>query len=212
MITVYGRRNSSSVQLVMWAINELSLPYERLDYGHGHAATIIPEYLAMNPMGRVPVITDGDVCIFESAAILRYLAAKYGDNEFWPNDPSERAPLDTWAEWGKNTFTEAVLEIFVYDVRLDPEKRDPSILYTATQRLTTLAEMLDKQLENKLWLNDSSFSFADIACGHILHRYYTLDWNRPGLVNLQSYYERLQTREAYRDHAMVSYEALRGSY
>lgn len=90
MITVFGRSNSSSVQLVMWAINELGLVHERLDFGHGHASTKTASYLKMNPMGRVSVIVDGPVCMFESAAILRYLGAAYGDEDFWPRVPGAR--------------------------------------------------------------------------------------------------------------------------
>jgi len=212
MLTIYGRENSSSVQLVMWAVNELNLEYERLNFGHGHKSTRTDEYLKMNPMGRVPVLIDDSVCMFESAAILRYLGATYGDDDFWPTDPARRAPLDTWAEWGKNTFTEAVLEVFVYDVRLSPKIRDPKILKDATARLVPLAEMLDTRIGNGPWLDGDRFSFSDIACGHILHRYHSLDWSRPKLDNLLSYYERLQKRAAYRNHAMASYEALRGSY
>ncbi|WP_353475025.1 glutathione S-transferase family protein [Salipiger sp. H15] len=212
MIEIFGRRNSSSVQLVMWAICELGLDHRRHDYGHGHASTQTTDYLKMNPMGRVPVLLDGDVCMFESAAILRYLAARYGSGDFWPSDPARRARLDSWAEWAKGTFTEAVLEVFVYDVRLPPETRDPQLLQRATERLVPLARMLDDRLAEGPWLDGERFTFADIACGHILHRFYTLDWPRPQLENLRRYYERLQTRPAYRENAMVSYEALRGSY
>ncbi|KQZ05729.1 hypothetical protein ASD21_18865 [Caulobacter sp. Root1455] len=212
MITIYGRESSSSVQLVMWAVNELGLAHERLDYGHGHASTKTGEYLAMNPMGRVPVLVDGPVCMFESAAILRYLGAAYGGGAFWPSDPAVRGPLDTWAEWAKNTFTEAVLEIFVYDVRLPPDSRDPSILERAARRLEPLARMLADRIGGGPWIAGEAFTFADIACGHILHRYFTLDWDRPDLPALFDYYQRLQGRPAYRRHAMISYESLRGSY
>lgn len=212
MITIYGRESSASVQLVMWAVNELGLVHERLDYGHGFASTRTDDYLAMNPMGRVPVLVDGSVCIFESAAILRYLAAAYGAEGFWSTDPAVRGPLDTWAEWGKNTFAEAVLEIFVYDVRLPPETRDPAILEQAVGRLTPLARILADRLGEGPWIAGETFTFADIACGHILHRYFTLNWARPDLPALACYYQRLQSRPAYRAHAMVSYESLRGSY
>jgi glutathione S-transferase len=212
MITVYGRRNSSSVQLVMWAIHELGIAHQRLDFGHGYASTKSADYLAMNPMGRVPVLVDGAVCMFESAAILRYLGATYGNDEFWPRDTARRGPLDTWAEWGKNTFTEAVLQIFVYDVRQDPETRDQAFLQRATENLVPLAESLSDRIGKGPWLDGQYFTFADIACGHILHRYYTLNWKRPKLLGLEAYYERLQTRPAYRDHAMVTYDELRGSY
>jgi glutathione S-transferase len=196
----------------MWAIGELGVTYERLDFGHGHASTRTSEYLKMNPMGRVPVLVDGATQMFESAAILRFLAAKYGTEDFWPRDPARRAHLDMWAEWGKGTFTEAVLEIFVYDVRLDPKARDPRILADATDRLVPLAEMLNDRIAEGPWLDGDRFTFADIACGHILHRYHSLEWEKPALKNLGRYYERLQTRPAYRENAMVSYEDLRGSY
>jgi glutathione S-transferase len=212
MIILYGRRNSSSVQLVMWALNELGIEHQRLDYGHGHKSTGTADYLAMNPMGRVPVMMDGTVCMFESAAILRYLGARYGNEEFWPSDSDRRGPLDTWAEWGKNTFTEAVLNIFVYDVRLSPDTRDPALLDEATNRLVPLARMLEKRVGAGPWIGGENFTFADIACGHILHRYFTLNWKRPDLPALANYYARLQGRPAYRNHAMVSYEELRGSY
>ena len=163
-------------------------------------------------MGRVPVLIDGSVILFESAAILRYLGAKYGGDSFWPSDPARLASLDVWAEWGKNTFTEAVLEIFVYDVRLDPDTRDPAILERATAKLVPLAQILDRRIGDGHWLDGDTFSFADITVGHILHRYHSLEWDRPELTNLSAYYDRLQSRPAFREHVTVSYEDLRGSY
>ena len=212
MLTVYGRRNSSSVQLVMWAINELNVDFERLDFGHGFAATNTPTYLSMNPMGRVPVIRDGDITMFESAAILRYLGARYGRETFWPSDPKIRGPLDAIAEWGKNTFAEGVLRIFVYEVRMSSATRDPTFLAAAVENLKPLADIFEGLLDGRAWVGSDHFTFADIACGHILHRYFSLDWDRPVLPNLDRYYQKLQYRSAYRENAMVSYDELRGSY
>jgi len=168
----------------MWAIDELGVKYRRLDYGHGYESTNTKEYLAKNPMGRVPVIEDGSVCMFESAAILRYLGATYGDDVFWPSDPVHRGSLDNWAEWGKNTFTEAVLGIFVYDVRLSPESRDPQILIKAVEKLTPLAQIFDRRISKHQWIGGDDFTFADIACGHILYQYFTLSWERSPLTAL----------------------------
>lgn len=212
MITVYGRRNSSSVQLVMWAIGELGLAFERLDYGHGHSSTRSADYLAMNPMGRIPVLVDGPVVMFESAAIVRYLGAAYASETFWPRDPARRGALDAWAEWGKNSFSETVLEIFAYDVRVPPDTRDPAILERAVSKLDSLARLLEDRIGAGPWIAGEDFTFADVVCGHTLYRYFNLDWTRPDLPGLAAYYERLQSRQAYRDHAMVSYEDLRGSY
>lgn len=196
----------------MWAINELALDFERLDYGHGFAATNTPEYLSLNPMGRVPVLRDGDLIMFESAAILRYLGSEYADETFWPSNPRLRGPLDAIAEWGKNTFAEAVLKIFVYHVRMSPETRDPAFLADAVESVKHLAVIFEGLLAGKHWLGGDHFTFADIACGHILHRYFSLDWERPDLPRLLEYYQKLQCRVAYRENAMVSYADLIGSY
>ena len=105
-----------------------------------------------------------------------------------------------------------MLEIFVFDVRLHPKTRDPQILIDATKRMAPLAQSLNDRIGEGPWLDGNTFTFADIACGHILHRYHTLEWDRPKLENLSNYYKRLQERPAFRDNAMVSYEDLRGSY
>ena len=212
MLTIYGRRNSSNVQLVMWAVHELGLTCERIDYGIGHASPKSTEYLAKNPMGLVPALEDGDLTMWESTAILRYLGAAYGDEAFWPRDPRKRAALDVWAEWGKNEFAAAVLDIFVFEVRTLPENQTPERLQALTDRLAPMARILNARVADRPWIGGDGFTFADIACGHILHRYHTLDWSRPDLPALQAYYERLQTRAAYRDHAMVNYDDLRGKY
>ena len=104
MLTVYGRATSLNVQVVMWTLAELDLPVDRIDIGFGFGGTDMPEYLAMNPNGLVPVLKDENVTLFESAAILRYLAARYARFPFWPEDPVARAPVDMWAEWSKTTL------------------------------------------------------------------------------------------------------------
>src|SRR5690554_2426810 len=65
MLTIYGRATSSNTQLVMWAIGELGLEHRRLDYGGVFGKTDTPQYLAMNPMGYVPVLQDGSLTLFE---------------------------------------------------------------------------------------------------------------------------------------------------
>lgn len=143
MITVHGRTTSSNVQLVMWAIGELGLPHRRLDVGGSFGGTDTPEYRAMNPNGLVPVLQDGDVTLFESAAILRYLAARYGEESFWPKDPAKRAPLDQWAEWGKITFAPTVLRMFTQFVRVRDVDRDPAVTTAIAKDIARLATILD---------------------------------------------------------------------
>jgi hypothetical protein len=106
MLTVWGRKTSSNVQALMWCIGELSLPYERRDAGHRYGGTDTPSFLAMNPNGTVPVLRDGEgEPIWETGAILRYLAGRYGAASFWPNEGCARARVDQWAEWSKINIT-----------------------------------------------------------------------------------------------------------
>jgi glutathione S-transferase len=210
MLTIYGRDYSSNVQLVMWAVGELGRKYQRLDYGHVFGGTDTPEYRAMNPMGLVPVLQDGDVTMFESAAILRYLASRYGDAVFWPGDRDLRARLDVWAEWGKNTFATAVNRLFHACIVTPPSKRDPAGIASAAAEVRRLAPMLDKRLAAGPWLAGDDFTFADIAVGYILHRYYLLPFERPETPSLDAYSARLQQRPAYREHAMKGFDQMRG--
>ena len=101
-ITIWGRKSSVNVQLVLWAMDELGLDFDRIDAGFIYGVVDSADFCRMNPNGLVPVLVDGDGApIFESAAILRYLADRYGDDNFWPKNAVARAQIDKWAEWAK---------------------------------------------------------------------------------------------------------------
>ena len=209
MITVHGRATSSNVQIVMWAIGELGLPHRRLDVGGSFGGNNTPEYLAMNPNGLVPCIQDGDLTMFESAAILRYLAAKYSNEPFWPKDPGARGRLDQWAEWGRSTFTPPMGQIFGQLVRTRESERNAATIAGIEGQLRRLAGIADKRIGGGPWLAGDVFTFADIPFAHLLYRYFTLPFDRAETPNLVAYYERLQRRPAFAEHVMVSYETLR---
>ena len=97
MIEVWGRRSSSNVQKVVWALDELGLPFNRHTVGGSFGGNRAPAYLAMNPNGLVPVLQDGDITMFESNAIVRYLAARYGEGALRPKDPKALAMAETSA-------------------------------------------------------------------------------------------------------------------
>jgi len=210
MITVYGRNTSSNVQIVMWALAELGIPCERHDIGHSYGGNDTPEYLAMNPMGLVPTIRDGDLVLWESAAILRYLAAKYGDADFWPRDPAERARLDMWAEWSKTTFGPAFnFGVFIPSVRTPKAKRNEAVIAKAIEAVKPIARLLDDRIGDGPWLAGDVFTFGDILTGNLLYRYFEHDFDRADTPALRAYYDRLRTRPAYLEHNCVSYEPLR---
>lgn len=212
MITVYGRATSSNVQAVMWGIAELRLRCERLDYGHVHGGTDTPEFRAMNPNGLVPVLRDGSLVLFESCAILRYLANRYGHFPFWPQDPVARAPIDVWAEWAKTTLAPAfTVPIFWAVIRTPAARRDAAALDAALTVFEDRLDILEARIGDGPWLTGRDFTLADIVAGHLLYRYFTIDIPRRDRPALATYYDRLTARPAFVEHVMVSYESLRPS-
>ena len=92
MLKIWGRKNSSNVRKPLWAAEELGLAYEAIDAGGAFGVVDTPEYRAMNPNGRVPVIEDDGFVLWESNAIVRYLLAKHAPDSAWyPADPQARA-------------------------------------------------------------------------------------------------------------------------
>ncbi|MGF1501482.1 MAG: glutathione S-transferase family protein [Paracoccaceae bacterium] len=212
MLTIHGRNTSSNVQTVMWTVAELGLEHRRLDVGGAFGGTDTADYRAMHPMGLVPVLEDGGTTVFESAAIVRYLAARYGSEAFWPADPATRAPLDAWAEWCRaHLLPTLTTKIFWQLVRTPPAKRDPAVLADGVATLGRLMPLVEARLGEAPYLGGASLSFADIFLGGGLYRYYTLEFERADLPRLRAYYDRLTERPAYHAHVMISYESLRAA-
>lgn len=210
MLTIHGRATSSNVQAVMWLIGEMGLEHKRLDVGGAFGGTQTPEYLAMNPMGQVPVVQDGALSMFESQAILRYLAAQYQAHALWPEDPAARAPIDQWMEWSKVSIAPAVIyKVFWQMVRVSAAERDHARVAEGVTALKTLMAIADAQIARHGWLAGPQMSLADVSFGTQLFRYYEVDFERAELPALRAYYDRLCARPAYAEHVMVSFEPLR---
>ncbi|HPD92662.1 MAG: glutathione S-transferase family protein [Rhodobacter sp.] len=210
MLTIWGRTDSSNVQALMWCVAELGLPHRRIDAGHRFGGTDTPEFLAMNPNGTVPVLQDGDAPpLWETGAILRYLAGRYGPESFWPADPVARADVDRWAEWAKINIALGFTGPVFWPVWRFPESRDPVALERALSALDAKLRIAEDRLSRHPFLVGDTLTLADIQFGHILYRYFTIDIARPALPALASYCARLTERPAYRQHVMVSFEALR---
>lgn len=210
MITIWGRATSSNVQTAMWAVAELGLEHERIDWGGAFGGNDDPSYREMNPNGLIPVMKDGDIILWESPVIVRYLGAKYGDDAFWPTDPGRRARLDMWAEWVKTSVSpEMIYKVFWQLVRTGAADRDMKVVASGTESLKRLMTILDARLAEGDYLGGDVLSFADIIAGHVLYRYMTMDFDKAVTPNLDAYYERLTARPAYAEHVMVSYESLR---
>ena len=210
MIKVHGRATSSNVQAVMWAIAEMGIAHERRNVGGAFGGNTTPEFLSMNPMGRVPVIEDGDVTLFESQAIMRYLASVYGEDAFWPRDPAARAPVDQWMEWAKvNVVPICTYKVFWQLVRTSAAERDAAKVEEGVAELKGLMGIAEAQIAQHGWLAGPDMSLADIAFGTQLFRYFTLEFDRAKLPALRAYYDRLCARAGFAEHVMVSFEPLR---
>ncbi|TRW96763.1 glutathione S-transferase [Paracoccus sp. M683] len=210
-ITIWGRADSSNVQAVMWGAAELGVPVNRIDTGHRFGGLDTPEYRAMNPHGRVPTMRDGDLVMWESCAILRYLASRYGDGgAFWPEGPVARARVDIWAEWAKHEgSSHFTYPIFWQCIRTPEAQRDKAQLAANIARWEETLDRIQPQIAAHGWLAGPDFTLADIVAGHYLFRWFTLDVPRRPRAVVEDWYARLTDRPAYRQHVMVSYDALR---
>ena len=211
MLTVWGRKSSSNVQALMWCIGELGLAYERIDAGFKYGVNDTAEFLGMNPNGTVPVLREDDgEPLWETGAIIRYLAAQHGDEAFWPDDARRRAQIDKWAEWAKLNITlNFTGPVFWRVVRTAPALQDQQAIAAALTALGAKLDIAERQLERHRFLAGDDLTLADIQFGHVLYRYFDIDFERPEHPALWRYYERLSERPAFREHVMVSYEELR---
>ncbi len=208
-LTVYGRASSSNVQPVMWCLGELGLAHERVDAGSTFGIIDSPEFKRINPNGLIPALVDGDLTEWESRAILRYLAAEYGDDALWPSTPRERAIVDQWMEWAKTTVDHPFITgVFWGFWRTPVEHHDDAGIKRDWAEVNAAMEMADAQLSSSTFLARDTFTLADISFGTFLFRYMTLPLERPDLPNLARYYDELTSRPAYQQHVMLDYAPL----
>ena len=197
----------------MWGLEELGLSYSRHDRGEVYGGADTPEFLAMNPHGKIPVLMVVDTALFETAAILRYLATVRGAESFWPSDPLKRAEVDMWAEWAKHDVAERFTgPVFWRTARTRPENRDPVLIRENVERLEFEMAKGEALLKDRAYLCGDRFTLADIQFGHILYRYFDIDIERRGFPAIRRYYQALSERPAYQSTVMVSYEALKNSF
>ena len=143
MLRILGRLSSINVQKVVWCADELGLAYERTDVGGSFGGNRTPDYLEMNPNGLVPVIREDDgFVLYESNAIVRYLAAKDERASLWPRDPRKRADVDRWMEWQSTSFTPAMRDAFWQLIRVTADKRNAAAVEASRAESEKLSAIL----------------------------------------------------------------------
>ena len=197
-LRIWGRLSSINVQKVVWCCDELGLAYERIDAGGAFGLNDTPEYLAMNPNGLVPVIEDGDFILYESNAIVRYLAAKHAGGTLWPAQIEPRADVDRWMEWQSTSYTPAMLQAFWQLVRTPPEKRDAAAVEASRAKSEKLCGILDAHLAEREFVAAGAFSPADIVIGCAAHRWLNLPLARAPRPHLERWYAMLKSRPGSR--------------
>lgn len=210
ILTLWGRASSANVQKTLWALEELQLPFSHRLVGGAHGGLDDPAYLAMNPNGLVPVLQDGALTVWESHATLRYLAAQYGQETLWRSDPAERALVDQWTDWTATTFQPGWIALFWLLVRTPRDQHDDKAITAAFAKTASALRILDANLIERDYLAGDRLSYADIAAGVALYRWFSMDITRPAMPGVENWYRRLQERPAFRKTVMVSYAELVG--
>jgi glutathione S-transferase len=202
MLKVWGRVNSINVQKVLWALEELKVPYERTDAGMAFGVVNEPFYKKMNPNSRVPTIDDDGFVLWESNAIVRYLAAKHGAGTLCPSDPRQRADSDRWMDWASNHAGPVITPVFWGLIRTPADKRDMAQITADAEKIGPQFQVLEQGLDGKDYVAGNSFTMGDIIVGVNVYRWYALDVKRPSLPRVEAYYKRLQQRPAFQKHIM----------
>ena len=162
---LYGISGSRAVRS-LWAIEEVGVEYEHVSVNFmGESKT--PEYLAVNPNGRIPALQDGDVTLFESMAINLYLAKTYG-GDLYPRDPANEALVWQWSVWVMTEIEPAQMDIVVQKFFTPEEKRNAAVLTAAEKTLARPLKVLDDTLATRDWLVGDAFSIADLNVSGVM--------------------------------------------
>ena len=188
-----GRKTSGNVQKVMFLFEELKMPYERVDVGRQFNNTQTPEYLGMNPNAKVPTLVDGELAIWESNTILRYVAAK-AKSPLYPVEPAKRTQVERWMDWQLSALNGPYLAMF-RESKLEPAKRSAEF---AAQEKDLGAQLLILNNTMKTHVAGDEFSIADICLAPIVYRCLRFGVELPALPNVKKWDATISARDAFK--------------
>jgi glutathione S-transferase len=204
MLKILGRRNSSNVQKVLWACDELHLSYEREDVGGEFGHNLSAKYLSMNPNGTIPTLIDSGRALWESNAIVRYLCESRDPHGLLPEDVWSIALAQQWMDWQQTIVAPAIRPLFWNLIRTSPKNQDLEAISTARNKTEAALRILDDHLSRHKYVTGNYFSFGDIPVGVMAFRWFNLDIQRASLPNLEHWYQRLTARQAFEDNVMMT--------
>jgi glutathione S-transferase len=199
-VILWGRASSVNVQKVLWGLEEQGLVYEHKIVDGKFGGTDDPEFTALTPVRRVPVLQDGDVTLFESNAILRYLAN------------GQTTPVaDMWMEFGSTTLQPPFIGLFWQQVRMTKAEQDQAALEGQIKALYAGLEIVNTALsDGRAYLAGNDFSMADVAIGSLFHRFMDLHPTiLDALPHVDEWHASIAARAGYRKWIATSYEELR---
>lgn len=190
---VLGRKTSGNVQKVLFLLEELKQPYEREDYGRQFNNTQTPDYLSKNPNAKVPTVVDGNLVIWESNTILRYIATKAKSN-LYPADAAKRTHVERWMDWQLASLNNPYLAMFK-ESKLEPAKRSAD--FGAQEKdLGAQLSILDKNMGK--WVAGDEMTLADICLAPIVYRCLRFGVQLPDLPNLKKWDATISARDAFK--------------
>jgi glutathione S-transferase len=203
MLKIWGRTTSSNVQKVLWTCAELNIEYDRVDHGGPFGGNRDPEYLRLNPNGLVPTVIDGNLVMWESNTICRYLCTTRNGERLYPNEPAPRTHVERWMDWQLSVIGGPMGALLQGLIRSTPETRDPAAIEAARRRAITAWEIVDDALKDQSYLAGQSLSLAEIVMGTHIYRWFNYPIERPDMPRLRAWYERCAERPGFKNHIVM---------
>jgi len=208
-LVLWGRSSSVNVQKVLWFLAETNTDFEHHIVGGPYGGLDQPAFAALSPLPRVPVLQHGNVAIWESHAVLRYLAELSAPHALSPGDSKERAGIEPWMELVSTTLQPPFIALFWQTVRMTEAQRDETKIVDARKAMRPALAAIAGRLKDQPWLAGDTMSLADITAGSLMFRINDVAADLIEDPALQRWYQRLQGREAYRQSVMTNYDELR---
>jgi glutathione S-transferase len=162
---LYGIPASRAVRSI-WAAEEVGVDYDLVPTSYLEPSKT-PEYLAINPNGRIPALMDGDLVLFESMAINLYLAKTYG-GKLYPSDPHDEARAIQWTIWGIAELESPLISMVLHTVLLPEDQRDSAVVANAEAAVQRPLAVLDDQVSDREYLLGGDFTIADLNVAGVL--------------------------------------------
>jgi glutathione S-transferase len=198
MLKLYHSPQSRSTR-PRWLLEELGVPYEvvRVDLQAGEQKR--PEYLKINPNGAVPALVDGDLTLFESAAICQYLAYSFPEKRLAPpvGTPA-RGLYYQWIHYAMSGLEPPILTIFMHTMRKPETERLPALVPEARGQLTAALAVVERALDGRPFILGNDFTAADVLVGSMLGWARRMRIIGDELPNVSGYVGRVTQRPAFR--------------